>query len=116
MKQLYNPVYKNAISLEPKHQFCHKPTKTRRTRQQEGYLTMFVLFQVNDSRGTSKDCCSTINSRKPFSYQIKLNNHRCRTCDHLTEGTWFNYNGRSFTVNANTSCDTKNVIYVTTCP
>lgn len=46
----------------------------------------------------------------------KCNNPRCGTCDHLTEGTCFNFNGRSFTVNANMSCDTKNVICVITCP
>ena len=46
----------------------------------------------------------------------KCNNPRCGTCDHLTKGTCFNFNGRSFIVKANMSCDKKNVIYVIICP
>ncbi|XP_061175938.1 uncharacterized protein LOC133184880 [Saccostrea echinata] len=46
----------------------------------------------------------------------KCEDSRCGTCQHIIEGSTYNFNGRQFTVNANMSCDTKNVIYVITCP
>lgn len=51
------------------------------------------------------------------NYKVtKCQDSRCGTCHHITEGSEYNFKGRRFKVNANMSCDTKNVLYVITCP
>ena len=46
----------------------------------------------------------------------KCMDQRCGTCSYITEGSNYNFSGRNFKINANMSCDTRDVIYVITCP
>ena len=89
-----------------------------------------ILKEDQATRGTIEDVHFISSKRQPRNLKIllcnskfkgehtvtKCNNRRCSTSDHLTEVTCFNFNGRSFRVSANMTCDSRNAIYVITCP
>ena len=60
-------------------------------------------------------CKSRFSNDETYSV-TKCNDKRCGTCDHITEGSSYNFNNRTFNIKSNMNCDTKNVIYVITCP
>ena len=45
----------------------------------------------------------------------KCNKRNCGLCQHIVEQNFFDFNGKIFYVNANMSCDVKNVLYVIRC-
>ena len=53
---------------------------------------------------------------KTETYKVtRCGRSNCSLCQHITEGEFYNFNGKIFRVNANMSCDVKNVLYVITC-
>jgi hypothetical protein len=78
----------------------------------------FELNECNHYRDNERKLkilffCNCINC----NYKVtKCQDSRCGTCHHITEGSEYSFKGRRFKVNSNMSCDTKNVLYVITCP
>lgn len=54
---------------------------------------------------------------KSKMYHVKIcGRPNCSLCQYMPEGHSYNFNGKIFYVNANMTCNVKNVIYVITCP
>ena len=59
-------------------------------------------------------CSSKYHKKSNFRVN-KCKDPRCGTCPFLKEGQTCNFHGKEFTINADMSCDSKNLIYVITC-
>jgi hypothetical protein len=55
-------------------------------------------------------CKSNFNDNNSYTV-AKYQDLRCGTCQYITEGSTYNFNGKLFKVNADMSCSTRNVLY-----
>ncbi|XP_062579660.1 uncharacterized protein LOC134241640 [Saccostrea cucullata] len=105
----HNPRNHNLTSVV--HQL-NNVLKTDRSTQQI-YRDVKFINSRRQPKNLRRILCS---SHFKNSYKVtKCEDARCGTCTHIMEGSTYDFNGRQFTVNANMSCATKNVIYVITC-
>lgn len=79
------------------------------------YRNVQFINSKRQAKNLKRILCTSSFKEKNCSV-TKCNDPRCGTCDYILEGTSYDFRGRNFTVNADMSCETKNLIYVITCP
>ena len=107
----YNPRNGNINSII--HQLNNVLREDEQTKSI--YESCRFINSKRQSKNLKRILCSSQFEDPNYSV-TKCMDQRCGTCNYITEGSTYNFSGRNFRINTNMSCDTRDVIYVITCP
>ena len=83
-------------------------------KTKEIYKNHRFINSKRQPKSLKRILCSSTFEEKNYIVK-KCTDLRCGTCKYIREGTSYNFKGRDFKINANMTCESKDVIYVITC-